>query len=90
MCLSWLESPTHCSETGAIGSILNSPLKNFAWGYDFIWFYPFFLFFCNVFFFFLLPAAGFKSDIYVNTALPPSESTHVLSLYELRLSPLIY
>lgn len=50
MCLSWLESPTHYSETGAIGSILNSPLKNFAWGYDFIWFYPFFLFFCNVFF----------------------------------------
>lgn len=54
----------------------------------FILFFSFFEYSFRFFLFFTL--SRLKSDFYVNKALLPSESTLLLSLHELRLSPLIY
>lgn len=90
-------SPTRSSKTGAIGLILKFTLEKLPG--DLILFdltLSAFILFSNVHFIvlflfvFLFSCSRVKSNFYVNKALLPSGSTHVLSLHKLRLSPLIY
>lgn len=90
-------SPTRSSKTGAIGLILKFTLEKLP-GVLILFDLTLsaFILFSNVHFIvlflfvFLFSCSRVKSNFYVNKALLPSGSTHVLSLHKLRLSPLIY